>query len=145
MLEEDILDKILKLFKENPKKVAELIAKTAEERYGTMPFIIQATLDKPEVLLSHALLTYFIQFKPKTLNPKTVELIAIAAAAALKAEYCLEVHIKRAIELGISPDEIFETILISSLMGLTSIEAIAFRKIVELKEGSCKAKKNCIL
>src|SRR5271157_6014139 len=52
-------------------------------------------------------------FTPTTLDLKTKELIAIAVAAALKCEGCLEGHIKKALEIGVTKQEISDAIVVA--------------------------------
>ncbi len=52
-------------------------------------------------------------FTPTTLDLKTKELIAIAASLAAKCEGCLEGHIKKALELGLTKQEISDAIVVA--------------------------------
>lgn len=61
------------------------------------------------------------------MDVRTAELVTIAAAAALKSEACLKVHIAAAMKAGVTRDEILDTILIAALMGRTSILAPSLR------------------
>ena len=65
----------------------------------------------------------------KRMDPKTVELISIAVASALKCGHCLKTHIRVAKRLGVSREEIFDTILISSTVANASILAEGTRAI----------------
>ncbi|MGC9435288.1 MAG: carboxymuconolactone decarboxylase family protein [Methanomicrobiales archaeon] len=60
---------------------------------------------------------------PGPWTQKTAELIAVAAAAGAGAEACLKLHVKE----GASRDEIYDTILIASLIGKTRVMAPALR------------------
>jgi AhpD family alkylhydroperoxidase len=52
-------------------------------------------------------------FTPATLDLKTKELIAIAASAVAKCEGCLKGHIRKALELGLTKDEISDSLVIA--------------------------------
>src|SRR3989442_10616384 len=52
-------------------------------------------------------------FTPTTLDLKTKELIAIGASLVAKCEGCLEGHIKKALELGCTKQEISDSIVIA--------------------------------
>jgi AhpD family alkylhydroperoxidase len=52
-------------------------------------------------------------YTPTTLDLKTKELIAIAASAVAKCEGCLEGHIKKALELGLTKDEISDALVVA--------------------------------
>ena len=52
-------------------------------------------------------------FKPSALDLKTKELIAIGCSLVGKCEGCLEGHIKKALELGATKQEISDAIVIA--------------------------------
>ncbi len=52
-------------------------------------------------------------FTPTTLDLKTKELIAIGASLVAKCEGCLEGHIKKALELGLTKQEISDALVIA--------------------------------
>ncbi len=52
-------------------------------------------------------------FTPTVLDPKTKELIAIGVSAVAKCEGCLEGHIKKALELGLTKEEISDALVIA--------------------------------
>lgn len=72
---------------------------------------------------------YAETYKPSTLDRKTKELIAISAALISKCQGCLEGHIKKALKLGATREEISETIAVAmgvnaaSVVDLTDIAA----------------------
>ena len=70
------------------------------------------------------------------LDPKQVELVKLAAAAATQSEGSVHSHTKRALQAGASPDEIYHTlILLISTVGFpTTAAAISWaREILEEK------------
>ena len=52
-------------------------------------------------------------FTPTALDLKTKELIAIAASLLAKCEGCLEGHIKKALEVGCSKEEVSDAIVVA--------------------------------
>ena len=72
---------------------------------------------------------YAETYKPSSLDRKTKELIAISASLISKCQGCLEGHIKKALKLGATKEEISETIAIAmgvnaaSVVDLTDIAA----------------------
>ena len=68
-------------------------------------------------------------YRPSVLDRKTKELIAIAASLAAKCQGCLEGHIKKALKVGATRDEISESIAIAigvnaaAIVDLTDIAA----------------------
>lgn len=58
------------------------------------------------------------------LDAKTSQLVQIAAAAAIKSEGSVHSHTRRALELGVSPEEIYHSIiLLTSVIGFPSVAA----------------------
>jgi AhpD family alkylhydroperoxidase len=68
-------------------------------------------------------------YKPSVIDRKTKELIAISASLAAKCQGCLEGHIRKALKLGATREEISETIAIAigvnaaAIVDLTDIAA----------------------
>lgn len=60
-------------------------------------------------------------FTPTTLDLKTKELIAIAASAVAKCQGCLEGHIKKALELGLTKHEISDALVIAVGIAAASV------------------------
>jgi AhpD family alkylhydroperoxidase len=52
-------------------------------------------------------------YTPTALDLKTKELIAIAASVAAKCEGCLQGHIKKALQLGLTKHEISDAIVVA--------------------------------
>ncbi len=52
-------------------------------------------------------------FTPTALDLKTKELIAIGVSLVTKCEGCLEGHVKKAVELGLSKQEISDAIVVA--------------------------------
>jgi AhpD family alkylhydroperoxidase len=65
---------------------------------------------------------YAETYKASTLDRKTKELIAISASLISKCQGCLEGHIKKAIKLGATKEEISETIAIA--MGVNAAAVV---------------------
>lgn len=65
---------------------------------------------------------YAATYKSSTLDRKTKELIAISASLVSRCQGCLEGHIKKAIKLGATRDEISETIAIA--MGVNAAAVV---------------------
>jgi AhpD family alkylhydroperoxidase len=52
-------------------------------------------------------------YKPSALDLKTKELIAIGCSLVAKCEGCLEGHIKKSLELGVTKEEISDAITVA--------------------------------
>jgi alkylhydroperoxidase/carboxymuconolactone decarboxylase family protein YurZ len=58
------------------------------------------------------------------LDEKTAHLIQLAASSAIRSEGAVHSHVRRAIEAGAKPDEIFHTIiLLTSTIGFPTVSA----------------------
>lgn len=65
---------------------------------------------------------YSETYKESRLDRKTKELIAISASLTAKCQGCLEGHIKKAVKLGVTKEEISETISIA--MGVNAAAVV---------------------
>ena len=57
----------------------------------------------------------------KVLDTKTQELISIAASLVAKCQGCIEGHMKKALSVGATPEEISETISIAAAINAAAI------------------------
>jgi AhpD family alkylhydroperoxidase len=60
-------------------------------------------------------------FTPSALDLKTKELIAIGCSLLAKCEGCLEGHIKKALEIGATKEEISDAIVVAVGIGAASV------------------------
>jgi len=60
-------------------------------------------------------------FTPTALDLKTKELIAIAASLVAKCEGCVEGHIKKALEIGCTKEEISDSIVVAIGIAAASV------------------------
>jgi 4-carboxymuconolactone decarboxylase len=80
----------------------------------------------------------FYTLRPKNLDAKTSELLAVAAAASAGADKCLKVHMSAAEKAGASEDEILDAILIAAVIGQTRVLAESLRAFQEFEGGEAK-------
>jgi 4-carboxymuconolactone decarboxylase len=118
---------------ETKRKVKENLERI-ERHYGQVPFISSTIAERPELFLSYADLTRQLLFEPKHLDNKTMELAALAAGTALGADHCLDVHLRQASKDGASDEEIFEAIMVGSVMAMTSCQASALRRFKDFQD-----------
>ena len=104
------------------------------EMLGSLPFILPVLRERPGYFALSSLADEMV-CRPEHLPPKTAELVALAAAAATGAEFCLAVHIRAAAKEGASRDEIFDTIMIAALVGKTRVLAPALRELCSAYPG----------
>ncbi|WP_292364271.1 MULTISPECIES: carboxymuconolactone decarboxylase family protein [unclassified Methanoculleus] len=107
------------------------ITEDVEEMLGVVPFIFHILRDRPESFALSTLADYRIS-RPDSLDPKTAELIAVAAAAGAGADSCLKVHIGAALKEGASRDEILDVLLIAAMIGKTRVLASSLRRFREV-------------
>jgi len=99
--------------------------------YGFVPLVSDVLSERGDMFIPFTDLTASAFFRPKYLDQKTVELAAISSGTALASEHCLGVHIEQAKSLGVSEDEIFEAMMIGSMMAMNKSQSVAFRKFKE--------------
>jgi 4-carboxymuconolactone decarboxylase len=113
-------------FLSHADSLSEDILADTREMLGSLPFILPVLQERPEYFALNSLADEMV-CRPGHLSPKTAELVALAAAASTGAEYCMQVHIRAAAKEGASRDEIYDTIMISALVGKTRVLGPALR------------------
>ena len=117
-IEENEQDSIVKERLEKIRKV-----------YGFVPLVSEILSERGDIFIPFTDLTAGVFYRPKHLDQKTVELAAISSGAALASEHCLGVHIEQAKDLGATEGEIFEAMMVGSMMAMNRSQSIAFRKL----------------
>lgn len=64
-------------------------------------------------------------YSETSLDPKTKELIAIGVSLVAKCQGCLEGHIKKALQLGLTKQEISDAIVVAVGIGAASVVDMA--------------------
>ena len=129
------LAKIEKVLKKEPDEAAEELLKEVEKVYGEVPYILNFMRNSPELLVSKVIYENAIVREFKRLDAKTIELISIGVAAALRCEHCLKLHIRVAQRLGVTKEEIFNTILIAGSLSNAAVLAEGTRAMDAEKLG----------
>jgi AhpD family alkylhydroperoxidase len=124
---------LIKALLENRESIQEDIFDDSEAMLGIVPFILQVMARRPEFMIFSCLKDFYV-LRPKSLEPKTAELLAVAAAAASGADKCLKVHMNAAAQAGASEDEILDTLFIAALIGQTKVLASSLRTFQEFEE-----------
>jgi len=124
-------EKLIDDFLAHADDLGDDIVADVEEMLGVVPFIFPILRDRPESFALSTLADYRIS-RPDSLDPKTAELIAVAAAASAEAESCLKVHIGAALKEGASRDEILDVLLIAAMIGKTRVLASSLRRFREV-------------
>ncbi len=71
-------------------------------------------------------------FTPTALDIKTKELIAIGCSLVAKCEGCLEGHIKKALEVGATKQEVSDAIVIAVGIGAASVVDMSDKAAIKL-------------
>jgi len=100
-----------------------------------VPFILEVMAKRPEFMIFSCLKDFYA-LRPKSLEPKIAELLAVAAAASAGADKCLKVHMMAAKRAGASEDEILDAVLIAAIIGQTKVLAYALRTFQEFESKS---------
>jgi 4-carboxymuconolactone decarboxylase len=129
-------DLIKALLDESPS-LQEDIFDDAEKMLGTVPFILRVMARRPEFMIFSSLKDFYT-LRPKSLDAKTAELLAVAAAASAGADKCLRIHMSAAVKAGASEDEILDAILIAAVIGQTRVLAESLRAFQEFEGGDTK-------
>jgi AhpD family alkylhydroperoxidase len=129
----EINRKVEELLKDSDRTIKKIYDEV-EKQLGFVPFILKSMSERPEILISSVLNAYFLLGEPKALNRKTAEMIAFACAVTTRGETCMKVHMNEAFKAGATKEEIFEAVMIGSLMAQTAVQASAFKvyqKVIE--------------
>jgi 4-carboxymuconolactone decarboxylase len=120
---------------EHSDSLKEDIFNDTEQMLGTVPFILQVMARRPQFMIFSALKDFYA-LRPQCLDPKTAELLAVAAAASAGADKCLNVHMAAAACAGASEDEILDAVFIAAIIGLTKVLASALRTFQDFESRS---------
>jgi 4-carboxymuconolactone decarboxylase len=124
-------EKLIDDFLAHADDLGDDITGDVKEMLGVVPFIFTILRDRPDVFALSAIADYRTS-RPASLDPKTAELIAVAAAAGAGAENCLKVHMGAALKEGASRDEILDVLLIAAMIGKTRVLASSLRQFREV-------------
>lgn len=131
------MEKIRELLDKEPEEAVEDILEDVKKRYGEIPYIINFMKDMPELFISRMIYENNVMREFKRMDPKTVELICIAVASALRCEHCMKTHVRVAKRLGVSKEEIFDSVLIASTIATASVLAEGTRSVDSVFHESC--------
>ncbi len=134
---------------ENKKLIKDLLAHSdsladdifddSEEMLGRVPFILDVMAQRPAFMIFSSLKDFYA-LRPKSLDAKTAELLAVASAASAGADNCLKVHMDAAVHAGASKDEVLDAIFIAAIIGQSKVLASSLRAFREFDEKSSEEK-----
>jgi 4-carboxymuconolactone decarboxylase len=125
---------LIKSLLDQSESLQEDIYADCEQMLGTVPFILRVMARRPEFMIFSALKDFYA-LRPQSLDARTAELLAVAAAAASGADKCLRVHMAAAERAGASEDEILDAVFIAANIGQTKVLASALRTFQQFEEG----------
>ncbi|MBP2030646.1 AhpD family alkylhydroperoxidase [Methanohalophilus levihalophilus] len=123
------LENIKKILEKDEDEAVSEVLSTVEERYGEIPYILDFMKDMPELLVPKVMYDNSIMREFERLEPETMELICIGVASALRCDHCLKMHIRVARRLGLSKEQIFDSILIGGALSNASVLAEGTRAL----------------
>jgi len=119
-------------------QTAKDMLKAIEANYGEVPYIFSFMKDQPELFVTKILHNNAILKSSQALDPKTLELISIAVAAAIRCSHCLKLHLRIAKRMGITDDEIGAALLTAGNLANATVLAMATRELNEEQEEVCQ-------
>ncbi|WP_406660468.1 carboxymuconolactone decarboxylase family protein [Methanolobus sp. ZRKC3] len=143
-------EKMREILDKEPDEAVDDLMEIVKERYGEVPYIVNFMKDMPELFVSRMIYENTIMREFRNMDPKTVELIGIAVASALRCEHCLKAHIRVGQRIGVSKEEMFDAILIASTISNAAVLAEGTRSLDSELNGivegmSCSGDDNCTI
>jgi AhpD family alkylhydroperoxidase len=123
------------------ESLTEALTEMIEEQRGDLGFLYRTLKARPRTFNPYILKGISVYKEPVALDQKTAELVATAAATALRCDHCIEAHIGRALQEGATLEEVKDVILIAAAISESSTLSVAFRKYKQ-QEGKVKRKKS---
>lgn len=128
------ISKLLDRVAENPAETAEALRALWNERRGGMPVVAQLLSRRPDAALSFLLKVDSIFGEASVLDKKTKELIAVAVAAALRCDYCMQAHVPAALAAGATTDEVMQAMLVAGAICESSSFAHSLRILQRVED-----------
>ncbi|MDH5511282.1 MAG: carboxymuconolactone decarboxylase family protein [Nitrospinota bacterium] len=134
--EEKFYREYLRLVGEKGEEAVEETLAAMRKMYGDVPLVARVLSEEKDYFLSSIIKNRGILHRENgPLDEKTMELVVISAATALRCDHCLEVHIRQAVKVGATKEEILQTILAACAIMENSGRATAFRKYRQIFNG----------
>ncbi len=121
------------------QQAADTLLDYLRERDGGIGFLLRVLSRRPEVFVPHVMHGMQLYETPKAIEPKVAELAAVAVAAALMCEHCLDAHMRAALSKGATLEEIFDVLLVAGAVAESSTLAVAFRRFRALERPDSKS------
>lgn len=85
---------LLSMMQQCSEDEVEEMLEQIKQRYGEVPYILTRMRNNPKLLLSKILYDAAVLDGFNHIDAKTVELISIAVASALKCRACIDLHVR---------------------------------------------------
>lgn len=134
MPQRDKLEQIRSLLEDSPDATSVALVDLIREQYGGIGFLYRTLAEEnPDAFIRYVLDGDSVLGTPRSLDPKTQELVAIASATASLCDHCIKAHIGSARSNGASWQEILDTILIAAHVTESSALSVALRSYKQEK------------
>ncbi|HIH69290.1 MAG TPA: carboxymuconolactone decarboxylase family protein [Methermicoccus shengliensis] len=114
-----------------------------KQRYGEVPYILTRMRNNPKLLLSKILYDAAVLDGFNHIDAKTVELISIAVASALKCRACIDLHVRAAKRMGISDEAIMTSMLIAASLSNAAVLSEATRSLADATDDEASQSGGC--
>jgi AhpD family alkylhydroperoxidase len=118
---------------DNDDKAAEAVLDYLMEKDGGIGLLTRVLSRRPNQFVPYLLYGFQAYEAPAHIDPKTAQLAAVAASAALMCDYCLIAHMRAAQSKGATLDEIMDVLLVAGAIAQSSTLAVAFRKFLQVE------------
>ena len=118
---------------ENDEKAAETVLDYLIGKHGGIGLLTRVLSRRPNQFVPYTLYSFQTYEAPAHVDPKTAELAAVAASAALMCDHCLIAHMRAAQSKGATLDEIMDVLLVAGAIAQSSVLAVAFRKFLQVE------------
>ena len=118
---------------DNDEAAAQKLLDYLIEKHGGIGLLTRVLSRRPNQFVPHTLYNFQAYEAPAHIDPKTAELAAVAASAALMCDHCLVAHMRAAQSKGASLDEIMDALLVAGAIAESSVLAVGFRKFLQVE------------
>jgi len=118
---------------QNDEQAAETVLDYLIHKHGGVGLLLRVLSRRPNQFVPYTLYSHQAYEAPAHIDPKTAQLAAVAASAALMCDHCLIAHMRAAQSKGASLDEILDVVLVAGAIAQSSTLAVAFRKFLQLE------------
>jgi len=137
------ISELLDMLQQCSEDEVEGLLEQIRKRYGEVPYILTRMRGNPKLLLSKILYDTAVLDGFNHIDARTVELISIAVASALKCRPCIDLHVRAAKRMGISDEAIMASMLIAASLSNAAVLAEATRSLARVTEDEPPQSRGC--